>query len=244
MSENVLEIPASQSLFTSSEKTSWVESSEFDDFNYVPLSPWAPLAFVLGALSLTGFLGIFGLYLAFVSVIICLIAVSQIRKAEGIVKGVLAAYLGLILASFSLVVGSVSMYRAYQTECPEGFQRVNFSKDISDWQFLYTPRRELHPAVAPLEGKKIFLKGFMWQTEKADGLTEFLLLKDNGECCFGGKAQPYDMMRVKLLDGKTTRAYIGMVAVAGTLKVNLEAGEDAPVYTVDATMVEEARTRF
>lgn len=244
MTENILELTSKQSLFPQTEKTSWSNSAEFDDFNYVPVSPWGPLALVMGICSLTGFLGIFGLYLAFVSVIIGVVAVNQIRKAEGAVKGIIFAILGVTLASGSLVFGSVKMVRDYATECPEGFLRVNFPRDISAKQFLYMPQRRLHPDVAPLEGKPIFLKGFMWQTEKSEGLTEFVLLKDNGECCFGGKAQPYDMMRIRLQNGLTTRAYIGKVAVAGVLRVDLEAGEDAPVYTIDATMVEEARTRF
>ncbi len=84
----------------------------------------------------------------------------------------------------------------------------------------------------------------MWQTRDTDGITGFVFLKDNGECCFGGKPQPYDMMWVELKDGQTTKAYTGMVSVAGTLTVNLTAGEDEAVYLVDADIVEESRTAF
>ncbi len=84
----------------------------------------------------------------------------------------------------------------------------------------------------------------MWETQKSEGLESFVFLKDNGECCFGGSPKPFDMMVVNMADGKTTRAFNGMVAVAGVLNANVNAGEGEPVYTVDATMVEEARTRF
>ncbi len=50
----------------------------------------------------------------------------------------------------------------------------------------------------------------------------------------------------------TTSAYLGMVAVAGVLKADVKAGENgpsedfeyAPVYSMDAELVEEAWTRF
>ncbi len=84
----------------------------------------------------------------------------------------------------------------------------------------------------------------MWQTQRMEGLTEFVFLKDNGECCFGGDPKPFDMMVVKMADDQTTNAYTGMVAVAGVLHANVHAAEGEPVYTVDATLVEEARTSF
>lgn len=224
---------------------SWGNSSEFDDFNYVPVSPWGPISLIFGVISLAGYFGMFGLYVAFLGVILAILALVRLKALAGMVKGRPLAVIGLLLSSTSLVFGSINMAHNYQTECPEGFRRVSFPRDISEKQFLYVGSfRKLHPDVVPLIGQKVFLKGFMWQTEKADGLTRFILLKDNGECCFGGKAQPYDMMEVVLQDNKTTRAYMSMVAVAGVLRANVNAGEDEPVYTMEATLVEEARTGF
>lgn len=244
MTENVLELNPSNPLFQQSGQTGWANGSEIDDFDYVPISPWGPLALAAGVFSLAAYFGIFGIYLALVATVLGVTGVTQIRKAEGALKGGWFAWCGLVLSSCSLVLGTVRMVHAYSTECPEGFHRVNFPKDISAKQFIYIPQRTLHPDVEPLVGQKVFLKGFMWQTQKDEGLTEFVLLKDNGECCFGGKAQPYDMMSIRLQNGLTTRAYTGMVAVAGVLQVNLKAGDNEAVYIIDATMVEEAQTRF
>ena len=152
----------------------------------------------------------------------------------------------MILSFLCLVAGSMKLSHAYQTECPDGYQRVNFPNEISAHEFIYYGKsRRLHPKVAPLIEQKVFLKGFMWQTKQADGISSFVFLKDNGECCFGGEPKPYDMMVVTLTGEQTTKAYTGsMVAVAGTLHANVNAGEDEPVYTVDADMVEEAQTSF
>ncbi|MDG1897187.1 MAG: hypothetical protein P8J37_20005 [Fuerstiella sp.] len=225
--------------------SSWAKQGDPDEFDYIPVSPWGPVALVLGIGSLTGFFGIFGLGLAVVGVCVGFAAIFKIGSGGPMVKGTGFAIAGLILSILCLSLGSLKMAHAYQTECPPGFQRVNFPNDISDWQFSYYGGvRRLHPMVAPLIGQKVFLKGFMWETQKSEGLENFVFLKDNGECCFGGSPKPFDMMVVNMTDGNTARAFNGMVAVAGVLNANVNAKEGEPVYTVDAVLVEEAQTRF
>ena len=266
----------------------WGESSEGEDFDYIPISPWAPIALSLGLLGLTGFIGIFGLYVAFFGIFIGIAAITRIRASAGSVKGTGMAAIGLVLSLASFALGSAKMAHAYSTEVPEGFARVTFPKDIADKQFVYiNGHRKLHPDVAALVGQKVYLKGFMWATQETEGLTRFILLKDNGECCMGGKPKSHDFIFVTLKsfnDGErpplsyrapdlevkeltaeeqeklgvtnklqlTTPAYIGMVAVAGVLQADVKAGEGspsedfefAPVYSMEAELVEEAWTRF
>lgn len=224
--------------------TSW-HSDAGNTFDYVPVSPWGPIALVLGLMSLSAFLGLFGIILAFSASLIALISVFRIRAEAGLVKGAWMAVCGLVLAVSSVSAGSAKMAWDYAHECPEGYARVNFPNDIAAKQFIYLGSiRRLHPDVAPLVDQKVFLKGFMWQTQQTERLRGFVLLKDNGECCFGGKPKPYDMMWVEMQGDQTTRAYSSLVAVAGTLTVNLSAGEDEPVYIMKADQVEEARTSF
>ncbi len=271
----------------SEQRTSWA-SDVGDDFDYIPISPWAPLALCLGLLSLTGFIGLFGLYVAAFGIFIGLAAFFRIRGAAGAVKGTGMSAIGLVLSVASLVLGSAKMAHAYSTEVPDGYLRVNFPKEIAEKQFYYVGgKRKLDQDVAKLVGKKVYLKGFMWATQATDGLPRFILLKDNGECCFGGKPKSHDFITVTLNsfpDGQrpplsyrssgmsemvltdeqkeklgaefsnqlTTKAYIGMVAVAGVLQADVKAGEGksgedyefAPVYTMDAELVEDAWTRF
>lgn len=245
MSNHALEMPHVATVSDQNTNTAWGNSSDFDEFEYVPVSPWGPIALVMGAFSFSGFFGLYGLIVAAFGVAVGITAVLRIRSEAGPIKGLSFAFVGAILSALCLSLGTAKMAYAYSTECPEGFQRVNFPREIAAKQFVYIgSMRKLHPDVVPLIGEKVFLKGFMWQTQRSEGLTEFVLLKDNGECCFGGKAQPYDMMLVKLQDGLTTRAYSGMVSVAGVLTVNLAAGEDEAVYIMEATQVEEAQTGF
>lgn len=227
--------------------SAWSNQAGIDEFAYTPVSPWGPIALVLGLSSLTGLTNnVFGLVLAFVSTIVGIVAFFRIRGSAGTFRGTGFALTGMILSVLCLTLGSVKLSHAYQTECPEGFVRVNFPNEISKKEFVfYGGARRLHPDVAPLIGKQVFLKGFMWQTQRDEGLTSFVLLKDNGECCFGGSPKPFDMMVVNMAGDSTTRAYNCMVAVAGTLNANVNAGTEEPVYTIDdAVLVEEAQTSF
>lgn len=230
---------------TETRHSGWASDSQTDDFDYTPVSPWGPIALALGLAALTAFLSVFGIGLSVVGILVGIAAILRIRSEQGAVKGLSFALLGLALSVGSCGLGTAKMVHLYNTEVPDGYRRVNFPMDISDKQFVfYGGARRLHPDVAPLIGEKVYLKGFMWETKSLTGLTEFVFLKDNGECCFGGSPQPYDMMVVYLPPEKPTDAYTGMVAVAGVLKANVNAGEGDPVYTVEAEIVKEAPTPF
>lgn len=180
-------------------QSAWGDASVGEDFDYIPVSPWAPIALALGLTGLTGFLGIFGLYVAFFGIFIGIAAVVRIRSSGGFVKGTWMAVIGLVLSVACFGLGSAKMAHAYSTEVPDGYLRVNFPKDVAEKQFIFIGKnRKLHPDVVPLMGQKVYLKGFMWATNDSDGLTQFILLKDNGECCFGGKPKSHDYIFVKL----------------------------------------------
>ena len=189
--------PVSES--TASNAVNWGTSSDGEDLDYVPVSPWAPIALCMGLLGLTGFLGFFGLYVAFFGIFVGVGAIKQIRSSAGFVKGTWMATVGLVLSICSFGLGSAKMSYDYKHEVPEGYQRVNFPKDVAEKQFVFLDgHRKLHPDVAALVGKKVYLKGFMWATRETEGLQQFILLKDNGECCFGGKPKAHDYIIVTL----------------------------------------------
>lgn len=247
MSEATIPMPASENTDAGqSEQLDWSNPVENDDFAYIPMSPWAPISLVTGILSVSALTGLFGLGLAFFGVLIGLAAFGRIRGAQGAVKGAGLAMIGVLLSGTFLAAGSFKMKHAYDHEVPAGYERVTFTTQIADKKFkFFRGKRRLHDDVAPLIGQKIYIKGYMWQTQRPDGLTDFVFLKDNGDCCFGGKAKPHDMMVVRMNDGKTTRSYEGtMIAVAGVLNADVLAGEDDPVYTIDADIVKEAPTPF
>lgn len=227
-------------------ESAWGNDAGGDDFNYTPYSPWGPVAMTLGLASLLGLTNsIFGLGLAGLSSIVGIAAFFRIRAASGAFKGGGMAIAGAVMSVCCLVGGSVKLKYDFEHEVPAGYLRVSFPDEISDRRFIYYGnQRRLDPAVAELVGKKVFLKGFMWNVYKSDGLQEFMFLKDNGECCFGGEPKPYDMMMVHLKPDNTTPAFTGMISVSGTLQADPFAEKGEAVYTVEADIVEEALTPF
>ncbi len=229
-----------------SESFGWGAETDSADFSYTPLSPWAMAAIGLGVVGLTAFLGLFGIVVAAAGMVVSAAAIFQIRGQQGMVRGMLAAVLGLFLSLGSVSGGIATQVYNYNTEVPEGYQRVSFPNEISAHQFTTYAGgvRRLKPEVRKLVGKKIFVKGFMWLSQEDENLDSFVFLKDNGECCFGGSPQPYDMMQVEMQDGKRVDGHNGMISVAGVLRANVDAGPEEAVYTLEADMVEASRTRF
>ncbi len=222
--------------------------STFGQFDYVPMPVVAPVAGVLGVCSLIAFLGLFGILLAVIGIIVGVLASWKVFRSHGDLSGMKPALSGLLLSLFSAVGGTALMVYNYQHEVPEGFQRVSFSQDISDSAFVVEDGiKDVHPDVKALVDQPIFVKGFMYPSGKEYGLTEFLLLKDSGQCCFGGQPALEDMIGVRMKDDMDVDYYGGRVSVAGTFKINPEyRGQDSlePLFLLETEFFTKAKTAF
>lgn len=219
---------------------------EKDGFDYRPVPPHAVVAAVLGALSATALLGITGIAVAVFGTIVSAFSVWRIRAAGGALGGRVPATAGLVLSLLFLIGGTSYQTYLYQTEVPEGYQRVSFSTDISRKGFVNTGGAlGLHPDVEPLIGQDVFLKGFMYPTGQMQGLDSFLLVKDSGTCCFGGQPATEDMIGVVMEGDRTVDYYQGRVSVAGTLELNPNQAAYAgnqPVYLLRGRIVTKSRS--
>ena len=219
----------------------------FDDFAYKPLPPLAVVSLLLGICSLSGLLSPLGLLFAVSGVALGVVAVRQIRKADGGLSGGTLALAGVSLSAMLLVGGAALHVYWYQTEVPEGFQRVNFSTDIAKKPFVLEDHEpKAHPDVANLDGKELFVKGYMYPEGQQEGLSTFILCRDNGQCCFGGQPKLTDMIKVKMAKGLAARYSDGMVAVAGVFRLRdlRRAGNMEPAYELEATHFGPAKTWY
>ena len=216
------------------------------EFDYRPMPVLAPVSLFLGLASFIALMGVAGLLLALVGMVIGAAAVWTIRRSRGQYCGTALASVGLALSSVFFFSGAGLLYRDYVTECPEGYRRVNFPAEISARKFLIEDGKlAIPPEVKPLEGQKVFLKGWMWNTQSSRDLDTFVLLKDNGECCMGGNPAPYDMMEIRMADGSHVHYMEGLLAIAGVLHMDPTGPErgDA-VYVLEADQVAYAKTSF
>jgi hypothetical protein len=80
-------------------------------------------------------------------------------------------------------------------------------------------RSMLTPKVKSLFDKRIRIRGYMYPTLRRKGLTQFVLVRDNLECCFGPGAALYDCVLVTMQPGKTAEYSIRPIAVEGTFRL-------------------------
>ena len=219
-------------------------ADEFD-YDYRPVPALVPVALFCGLASLASFIFLSAIVLGVAGQVISLVALRRIRRSDGTLTGTGLSLLALGLCVVIPLAGVGFQMYEYQDELPDGYRRVNFPREISAKEFVIKDgKRELHQDVKPLNGQAIFIKGYMYQTKEAEGLRRFVLLKDNGECCFGGDPKPYDMIGVQMQDSKKVDSMEGLVAVAGILRANPAAKPGTPVYILEGNFFSKARTAF
>ena len=219
------------------------------EFGYRPVPMSAIIGGVLAVLSITALLAWLAIPVAVVAAVICLIATVSIVRSRGEFAGLWLAAGGLVLSVTMAVAGVLLTMHRYKTEIPEGFHRVSFARDISAKGVGY---KEVDGAlgmiipeeVQKLEGKRIYLKGYMYPQGRPYDLTQFVLCKDNAQCCFGGEPPLQDMIGVQMTKGQTADYSDALMGVAGKLRFNpnYRGGKLEPIYLFEAEQVDKAKT--
>lgn len=87
-------------------------------------------------------------------------------------------------------------------------------------------RKMLTEGIEKLDGKPIKIRGYMLPSFQQKGITQFVLVRDNMECCFGPGAALFDCIVVQMVDGESTSFTVKPIAVEGTFKVSEFLGPD------------------
>jgi len=102
--------------------------------------------------------------------------------------------------------------------------------------------RDLLPTrVTALENTRVRIRGYILPSFQQTGLTQFVLVRDNMECCFGPGAALHDCVVVRMLPGKTAAFSIRPVAVTGRFRVEELRGPDGrhlAIYSMDGEQVQ------
>ncbi|MFV0446443.1 MAG: hypothetical protein ACK5Q5_22955 [Planctomycetaceae bacterium] len=248
MSTTLAEAPMTESTSSEGRFQHAFDPTE-SDFSYRPIPMSAMIGSVLAVLSITALLMWLAIPVAIVAAVVCLVAVVTIARSQGELAGLWLAAGGFVLASIMAVAGVLLTVHRYKTEMPPGYERVSFAHDISargigQQEVNGGIGMVIPEEVKALVGKDIYLKGFMYPTGRRYDITDFLLCKDNAQCCFGGQPALQDMIAVRLNDNKTTIHSDSLVGVAGKLQLNQEyrGGNLEPIYILDAEYTSEALT--
>ena len=81
-------------------------------------------------------------------------------------------------------------------------------------------RSLLTKEIEELHGTRIRLRGYMLPQFQQKGITQFVLVRDNLECCFGPGAALYDCMIVEMEAGLSTTFTVRPIAVEGVFKID------------------------
>lgn len=80
-------------------------------------------------------------------------------------------------------------------------------------------RSMITPKIEALVGKRIKIRGYILPSFQQTGIAQFVLVRDNMECCFGPGAALYDCIVVEMKPGKSTNFTVRPVAVEGTFSI-------------------------
>ena len=95
------------------------------------------------------------------------------------------------------------------------FDDIKFNMKIDD----PFDRSMLTKKINDYDGQKIKIRGYILPSFKQDGLTQFVLVRDNLECCFGPGAALYDCVMVEMQVGKSASYSVRPVTVEGDFKI-------------------------
>jgi hypothetical protein len=93
-------------------------------------------------------------------------------------------------------------------------------------------RSMLTTKVQSLFRKRIRIRGYMFPTPQKRGIKQFVLVRDNMECCFGPGAALYDCVLVTMEPGKTTEYSIRPIAVEGEFRLEELVGPDGRALAI------------
>lgn len=164
--------------------------------------------------------------LPLLGLVFALFARINLRRYPEELTGTTAASIGLVI-NLILLVGSIGFHCWVEaTEVPEGYNKISF------YDLKPKPRESslpFSPKAKDLDGKKVFLKGWVRPSDRKTGLKQFILVGDFGSCCFGGSPKPTDVVAVEIVTDQTVDYSWVERKIGGTFRLNTR-----PVQVGDA----------
>jgi hypothetical protein len=179
-------------------------------------------------------------FLNLAPLVCCVWALSRIRREPERYSGKGIATIGFLLSLVLLVGGVGYGCYVYFTEVPDGYSRISFSTMKPD-ELQERNGQVVPPDVTSLEGKNVFIKGYIRPDSVTvpRGIDQFLLVRDNNQCCFGdmSKIKYYDQVLVKMTGDHRLDFSRGVFCIGGVLHIEPQyamPGAPKTVFTLTA----------
>lgn len=200
---------------------------------YRALSTLAVLSLVLGGFSAAAALGWSLGAIPALGALSGALALFRIRRNPTELTGAALARVGLCLSLVFWAGGWGWLSYVYATEVPDGYRRITYG-ELQPEQ----PGQLFPPSALELDGQQVFIKGYVYPGAQTSGIRQFVLVRDNGTCCFGGPTPKLtDMIEVTLRDPLRLQYSTNMRKLGGILRVQpTESGSELGrvIYHLDA----------
>lgn len=202
------------------------EPDEEELASYRALSTLAVVSLVLGVLSMVAFLDWTLSIVPLAGIVAGSAALWRIGRQPDELTGSRLAAVGVVLSVLFLLFGWTRLAYVYATEVPPGYQRIHYG------QLQLEPGadgrgRQIPASALELDGRRVFVKGYVFPGRQQQGISQFVLVRDNGDCCFGGPAPPPgDMIHVALDEPLRLDYSTRLHRVAGTFRVAVSRSAD------------------
>jgi hypothetical protein len=204
-------------LFESSSRGDPAARPPTDEPNqYQALASTAIAAIVLGLLSPLAFVDWWLAVVPILGFVLGLVAIRDIAGRPAVLTGRPLAIAAMILSTLSLVGGLAYLSAVYAAELPEGFSRLTFA---SLQPLPGDPADAIPDSAREMDGRDVLLKGYMYPGKQQTGISQFLLVRDQGDCCFGGNPKITDRVLVQLRDPKGIPFSPRLTKIAGRFAI-------------------------
>ena len=204
-------------LFESSSGDDRAEGPPRDEPNlYRAVASTAIAAIVLGLLSPLAFVDWWLVVVPVLGFMLGMVAVRDIAARPEVLTGRPLAITAMVLSAVSLVGGLVYLSAVYAAELPEGFSRLTFA---SLQPLPGDPADAIPDSAREMDGRDVLLKGYMYPGKQQRGIRQFLLVRDQGDCCFGGNPKITDRVLVQKADKQTIEYTPRLRKIAGRFSI-------------------------
>ncbi len=186
---------------------------------YRALSRSAAVAAILSVIGLLSWVSPIFLVVPLFALLFALIAYRSIRRYPDELAGLPMAVAALIVAFPTLLGASVYHWLHPPFVVPQGYRAVDFNeiRANSSSTELGLP---FPPEVAKLDGKKIFITGYVHPgVQSLEDIKTFVLVPDMKTCCFGGQPKLTDMVEVTIVSDQAIQYSYRRRGVGGIFRV-------------------------
>ena len=205
-------------------------SGDEQTVDYKEINILAILSIVTAVFSGLGFFFKPFILLAVIGAVLGSIAFRKILRAPEELGGMILATSGIGL---SVIIGfSASIFQIwyYYHNAPPGYEVIEFDS------MAFDKKGKVRPEILALDGKKVYITGYMYPTDRHAGIESFQLVRLLAHCKFCSPGtNPADMIAVDLENGMTVSYRANkIVGVGGILYVDPDFKPGEIPYSMEA----------